>query len=106
VPPIITPDSETVWCVGEKVTVTWDTSNRPKEITNPKGELLLGHVNSDGSGGENLAPKSLAKNFLLAHGQISFVVPDVAPNNDYIVVLVGDSGDASQEFTIKAAEKD
>ncbi len=64
----------------------------------------------------------------MAQGHISFVVPDVGPNNDYIVVrayilflvylrrdahfalapraVVGDSGDASQEFTIKAAEED
>ena len=31
-----------------------DTSNPPAQVTNPIGTILLGHVNADGSGGENL----------------------------------------------------
>lgn len=31
-----------------------DTSNPPSQVTNPVGTLLLGYLNPDGSGGENL----------------------------------------------------
>ena len=31
-----------------------DTSNRPSQVTNPVGTLVLGYLNADGSGGENL----------------------------------------------------
>ena len=34
--------------------VNRDTSNRPSQVTNPVGTLLLGYLNPDGSGGENL----------------------------------------------------
>lgn len=31
-----------------------NTANPPAEVTDPTGTLLLGFINSDGSGGENL----------------------------------------------------
>jgi hypothetical protein len=31
-----------------------DTSKRPAKVTNPIGTLLLGHIEPDGKGGENL----------------------------------------------------
>ncbi|KAH9977576.1 hypothetical protein BJV74DRAFT_860283 [Russula compacta] len=100
-PRVITPNDDTVWKVGSTVTATWDISSRPAEVTNPIGTLLLGHINADGSGGENLdVDHPLAQNFTLAAGQVSFPVPSVSPGSNYIVVLIGDSGNASDEFTI------
>jgi len=101
-PPITTPNKSTVWCIGSEVTATWDTSNAPAEITNPTGTLFLGHLNGDGSGGENLdVDHPLANGFPLSQGKVSFEVPNVKPRNNYIVVLMGDSGNASQKFKIK-----
>jgi hypothetical protein len=63
--------------------------------------VLLGHLNEDGSGGENLdVANPLAQGFKLAAGTVTFPVPKVTPNDNYIVVLFGDSGNASPKFTI------
>lgn len=82
-PKVTNPNATTVWTIGSKETVIWyvertlhptppctygvgaspffliclydrDTSNRPENVTNPIGTLLLGYINPDGSGGENL----------------------------------------------------
>ncbi|KAK7034711.1 hypothetical protein VNI00_012118 [Paramarasmius palmivorus] len=36
-PPIILPDENTVWRIGDLVNVTWDNSNPPEPVTNPNG---------------------------------------------------------------------
>ncbi|KAI0322415.1 hypothetical protein OF83DRAFT_1049444 [Amylostereum chailletii] len=113
-PKITSPDASTVWSVGDKVLVTWyapvcssnhtaslpicrDTSNIP-EPKNFTGKLVLGFDSTDS---ENLdVDHPLATGFLLTDGQAQITVPDVAPKTDYIVVLFGDSGNASPEFTI------
>ncbi|KAI0250937.1 hypothetical protein BJV78DRAFT_1127119 [Lactifluus subvellereus] len=101
VPPITAPQAGTTWTVGHKVTVSWDTSTRPAQVTNPTGTLLLGFLDPYGTGGENLdVGNPLAKGFPLSAGKVDFVVPDVVPKNNYIVALIGDSGNISPEFTI------
>lgn len=77
-PPIIEPHKGAIWHIGSTATVTWyvwmmasgdtsmwreldplllftcrNTSSRPA-VTNPTGTLLLGYLQSDGEGGENL----------------------------------------------------
>jgi len=103
VPPIITPNAETSWTIGSNQTVTWDTSNPPSQVSNPIGTLLLGHLEPDGAGGENLdVDHPLARNFSLYDGSVTITVPNVVPGDNYIVVLIGDSGNASPEFKITA----
>ncbi|KAN0118575.1 hypothetical protein V8E52_004998 [Russula decolorans] len=102
-PRVTIPNSQTDWKVGSSQTVTWDTSNPPSQVTNPVGTLLLGYLNPDGSGGENLdVDHPLAQNFQLDAGSVTVTVPTVDPKDSYIVVLIGDSGNASEEFTISA----
>jgi len=102
-PKVTVPDAGTNWKVGSSQTVTWDTSNPPSQVTNPVGTLLLGYLNPDGSGGENLdVDHPLAQNFQLKAGSVTVTVPTVQPKDSYIVVLIGDSGNASNEFTISA----
>ncbi|KAF8488659.1 hypothetical protein F5888DRAFT_1622238 [Russula emetica] len=102
-PPVINPTTGTIWKIGSDQTVTWDTSNPPSQVTNPIGTLLLGYLNADGSGGENLdVDNPLAQNFQLAAGSVTITVPKVEPNDNYIVALIGDSGNISNEFTITA----
>jgi hypothetical protein len=102
-PRVTIPNSQTDWKVGSSQTVTWDTSNPPSQVTNPVGTLLLGYLNPDGSGGENLdVDHPLAQNFQLDAGSVTVTVPTVVPKDSYIVVLIGDSGNASEEFTISA----
>ncbi|KAH9933229.1 uncharacterized protein BXZ73DRAFT_18801, partial [Epithele typhae] len=98
-PPITDPTSQTVWTVGEKETVTWDTSVLEGVTpSNPNGTLLLGTFVDDQ---EHLMTESpLAKDFSLFDGNVTLTVPSVDPGKDYIVCLVGNSGNISPVFTI------
>ncbi|KAI6041372.1 hypothetical protein EDC04DRAFT_2565756 [Pisolithus marmoratus] len=98
-PPITSPTASTVWNVGETQIVTWSTANLPTNITNPNGMLVLGYIANDS---ENLMLQSpLATNLNYSDGQAPVTVPNVPTGTNYIVVLFGDSGNASPQFTIK-----
>jgi len=101
-PEITEPDSETVWLAGELVTVTWDTSDPPQNPTGTKGKLLLGRLEDNGDDeDEHLdVAHPLAYGFDMTDGKVRVRVPNVEPGNDYIVVLIGDSGNRSPLFTI------
>jgi hypothetical protein len=103
VPPVTEPSDKTVWKVGSKQTVKWDTSNLPpkENITNIHGTVLLGFLTDDS---ENLMSDTpLAKGFSLLDGQVEITVPNVEPRDDYIVALIGNSGNISPKFTIGKA---
>ncbi|EPQ52679.1 hypothetical protein GLOTRDRAFT_20378, partial [Gloeophyllum trabeum ATCC 11539] len=94
-PPISYPTAGTTWQVGGSYNITWDASNPPKQITNPIGhiDLLKNNVIITG------AP--LANGFSILDGTHEITVPlTVEPGSGYTVVLFGDSGDISPEFTI------
>ncbi|KLO11489.1 hypothetical protein SCHPADRAFT_793926, partial [Schizopora paradoxa] len=100
-PPIISPDKTTVWVIGTQQTVTWNTSvfqgSPPSSFS---GQILLGFLN-DTSGNEHLnTTNPLAAGFNITTGSATITVPDVAPGNDYIIALLGDSGNISPTFTI------
>ncbi|KAI9465051.1 hypothetical protein BJY52DRAFT_1090188, partial [Lactarius psammicola] len=97
-PHITNPTVSTTWNVGDKVSVTWDTSSIPQP-GNFTGQLLLGFLTSDS---ENLdVDHPLAQDFLLSTGSVQITVPNVPDGTHYyIVVLFGDSGNASPQFTI------
>ncbi|KAL5519896.1 hypothetical protein ACEPAG_1556 [Sanghuangporus baumii] len=102
-PPVISPNASTVWVVGQAQTVLWDTSDLPQQITNLQGVVVLGFLN-DSSGNEHLMIDSpLASGFDIRSGQVNIVVPDVEPRTDYIIALMGDSGNISDEFTITSS---
>jgi len=99
-PPVTAPKAGDVWTVRSTQLVTWATDEIPPSSANSTGTLLLGYF--DGySQGENLdIEHPLASGFLLADGCVHVEVPDVSPRDNYIVVLMGNSGNASPEFTI------
>jgi len=92
-PPVLYPNSSTVWMVGEKYNVTWDTSNPPTDISNPVGRIQLRQ-------GNQTLPEVLASNFSILSGTEEIQVPNVTPGSDYCIVLMGDSGNFSPLFTI------
>jgi len=93
VPPVLEPTSSTVWIVGQQAEVTWDTSNHPVNITNSIGRIMLRK--------SGLAtPVILASNFSILDGQVNVTVPWVIDGNDYQIVLFGDSGNFSPDFSI------
>ncbi|KAK0504097.1 hypothetical protein EDD18DRAFT_1132043 [Armillaria luteobubalina] len=100
-PPITSPTAGAVWTVGQTVMVTWNTTVIPpaSQVTNPIGKIVLGHQANNSLNLDLDHP--LASNFQLTDGQVDITVPDVEPRDDYIIVLFGDSGNTSPEFTIQ-----
>jgi hypothetical protein len=94
VPPITYPRAGTVWKIGSNHTVTWDNSNPPQEITNPDGVIVL----RKGNLATNI---TLASDFKVVNGHVTVQVPKVQPGNDYSLVLFGDSGNFSPQFSIE-----
>ncbi|KAF5314798.1 hypothetical protein D9758_014740 [Tetrapyrgos nigripes] len=93
VPPITSPVAGDVWVVGQQRTVTWDTSNAPARITNIIGQIILRK-------GEETVDFDLETCFDIRIGQIQVTVPEVADGDDYNLILLGDSGNVSPDFTI------
>ncbi|KAJ3485266.1 hypothetical protein NLI96_g5080 [Meripilus lineatus] len=82
VPPVTYPHQGTVWVVGQKHNVTWDTSNPPKSITNPKGRIILA------KGGLLNLSNPLATNFTVMDGRIEITVPNVPTGDDYSCLAI------------------
>ncbi|KAK0203281.1 hypothetical protein DFS33DRAFT_977612 [Desarmillaria ectypa] len=96
VPPILYPHSGTVWTINERHNVTWDISSAPVNITNSRGFILLRKEN-------RATPVILAEGFDIRLGRIEVTVPWVVQGDDYSLVLFGDSGNWSDNFTITGA---
>ncbi|TCD70869.1 hypothetical protein EIP91_001177 [Steccherinum ochraceum] len=94
VPPITSPDAGTIWVVGQTHNVTWDINGAPSQITNTNGTIVL--VTNGRLDLEN----PLADNFSILDGFHPVTVPDVPDSADYALVLFGDSGNISPNFTI------
>jgi len=98
-PTITSPTAAVVWQAGTTHNVTWATSNIPADKQNSTGLILLGHIANNS---ENLnITHPLASGFLLNKGFVPVTIPvDTVPRDDYVVVLFGDSGNTSPEFSI------
>ncbi|KAG2129814.1 uncharacterized protein EDB93DRAFT_1181494 [Suillus bovinus] len=96
VPTIICPTSDSTWTVGGTFLVTWDTSSEPAEVTNPTGKIYLRQ-------GDATQSNPIASGFPLTDGQVDVTIPDDTTPGTYMIVLFGDSGNWSQEFSIDAA---
>ncbi|KAJ6585178.1 hypothetical protein B0H19DRAFT_1250057 [Mycena capillaripes] len=107
-PHITSPTAAVRWAQCSNQTITWDTTHIPPAFVNNTGMILLGHngVLYDSKGNpqrtENLnTTHPLATHFAIGCGSVQISVPcDIPPRSTYIVVLFGDSGNCSPEFTI------
>ncbi|KAK0216642.1 hypothetical protein EDD85DRAFT_869772 [Armillaria nabsnona] len=97
VPPILYPHSGTVWTINQRHNVTWDTSNAPVNITNSRGIIVLRKDN-------RATPLIIAEGFDIRLGRFEITVPWVVQGDDYSLVLFGDSGNWSENFTITGAD--
>ncbi|KAF9472236.1 hypothetical protein BDN70DRAFT_818934 [Pholiota conissans] len=99
-PKITSPNAGSVWPIGSTQTVTWDTSDFPpvSQITNILGKVILGRDANDSLNLDFDHP--LAQNFNLTDGSVKVTVPNVQPGADYLIVLFGDSGNTSPDFSI------
>ncbi|KAH9928444.1 uncharacterized protein BXZ73DRAFT_102286 [Epithele typhae] len=93
VPPVTYPHAGTVWHSGQTHHVTWDTSAAPVNITNKVGRIYLRFHGIT-------TPLILAENFNILDGRVKVTVPLVDDRDDYGIVLFGDSGNFSPQFTI------
>jgi len=97
-PPIIQPNSSSVWPIGSTQIVIWSLDDVPSQITNPNGTIYLG-FNESNSLNLNLS-NPLVQILNLLAGNVTLIVPDVPPRDDYILNLSGDSGNISPPFAI------
>ncbi|GJE89472.1 hypothetical protein PsYK624_055730 [Phanerochaete sordida] len=95
VPKITNPHLGTILEVGQKYNVTWDTDNAPAQITNPLGQIIFAQ-----DGRLVGLDHPLTANFSILKGWEEITVPFVETDFDYAVVLIGDSGNFSPNFSI------
>ncbi|KAG1885031.1 hypothetical protein F4604DRAFT_1676456 [Suillus subluteus] len=94
VPPIIYPHASVVWIAGQHHNVTWETDDAPVNITNGIGRVYLATntiIDLD---------HPLAVGFNILDGRVAIQVPSVPTGQNYSIVLFGDSGNYSPQFTI------
>ncbi|KAI8375859.1 hypothetical protein BD560DRAFT_392124 [Blakeslea trispora] len=106
-PKITTPSTGTKWTAGQTVTVKWKTTfgkdNTPIPDTQ-RGYIKLGYLEKGDPYNEHLM-WDLAADFPLNSGAQQVTLPaNLETKVSYIIVLMGDSGNASKKFTIKAAK--
>ncbi|KAH9855881.1 hypothetical protein C2E23DRAFT_866494 [Lenzites betulinus] len=93
-PPVLYPHTGTVWYKGQTHNVTWDVSSPPVNITDKTGLITLRKSGIP-------TPLILADGFDILLGRVEVKVPWVIEGSDYSVVLFGDSGNWSEDFTIE-----
>lgn len=107
-PKITTPNSGTKWRAGQTVTVKWDTtyfdgSGNVPIPESSQGTIKLGYFENGDEYNEHLY-WDLATGFSLASGSQTVTLPgDLVTKTSYIIVLMGNSGNASAKFVIRAA---
>jgi len=94
VPPVTYPHQGTIWLAGAHYDVTWETKDAPVNITNSIGQIYLR------VGEETWLNTTLASGFNIRDGTVRVQAPKVPTGIDYSLVLFGDSGNFSPEFTI------
>jgi hypothetical protein len=107
-PKINVPNSSTKWRAGGSYVVKWDTTyfDGEKQVPIPstqKGTIKLGYLENNDPYNEHLM-WDLASDFNLDAGAYTVTLPsDLPTRRTYIIVLMGDSGNASKQFTIQAS---
>ncbi|KAN0127606.1 hypothetical protein V8E53_014584 [Lactarius tabidus] len=101
-PRLTVPHGGDIWPIKSTQQVCWDISNPPPNTQNATGVLYLGFL---ANGSENLdLDHPLKTGFLLSDGCTSVTVPEVPTGDNYIVDLMGDSGDVTDAFSIVPSE--
>ncbi|KAG1452495.1 hypothetical protein G6F56_007806 [Rhizopus delemar] len=107
-PVITSPTTGTKWRAGGTYIVKWETTyfDGEKQVPIPsieKGYIKLGYLEDSDPDNEHLL-WDLAGGFNLDSGSYSVTLPsDLETKRSYIIILMGDSGNASKKFTIRRA---
>ncbi|PWN44258.1 hypothetical protein IE81DRAFT_287292 [Ceraceosorus guamensis] len=97
-PKVISPHKHTVWLAGQTVNVKWDPSKLPAELGDLHGEIRLGY-RKEGETNEHLK-WVLRSNVPMKLGKQEVKLPDDLETKEHDIVVMGDSGNASEPFTI------
>ncbi|OAX39980.1 hypothetical protein K503DRAFT_688471 [Rhizopogon vinicolor AM-OR11-026] len=95
VPEITSPTSDSTWTVGGTYSVTWDTSSKPSQVTNPTGKIYLRQ-------GDATQSTPIESGFALSDGSVEVTIPEDTTPGSWMIVLFGDSGNWSSAFSINA----
>ncbi|KAF7973701.1 hypothetical protein HWV62_14376 [Athelia sp. TMB] len=80
-PHVLYPHNGTVWQMGSRHNVTWDTTSPPSEITNPNGQIYLRRDDT------TILKTPLASNFSILAGHVEIALPPNLPaGNKYRIV--------------------
>ncbi|KAJ3735064.1 hypothetical protein DFJ43DRAFT_1060354 [Lentinula guzmanii] len=94
-PTITSPVTGTVWVIGTEVNVTWcEHRQHPPDGVSNGGHIYLAKEE------DAIIPLSSNFDLVAANGSFTVMVPAVVPDNDYQIVLFGDSGNIGPSFTI------
>ncbi|KIK57160.1 hypothetical protein GYMLUDRAFT_263228 [Collybiopsis luxurians FD-317 M1] len=100
-PTITYPNERTVLKAGYGTYMSWKTDDMPEESKNSTGYIMLGWINGTDTNEHLDWRHPVASNFKYTDGKVNFTLPEnLEPRDDYIFVLMGDSGNASPTFTI------
>ncbi|KAI0087864.1 hypothetical protein BDY19DRAFT_994750 [Irpex rosettiformis] len=102
-PHVTTPSASSVWAVGDNQLVQWDTSSLDDAGKNATGMIFLGYLTPNETSEHLYIDHPLASGFKLGDGQANVTVFDVPTRDSYIVVLLGDSANRSDKFTINGS---
>ncbi|CAO3623894.1 unnamed protein product [Cunninghamella blakesleeana] len=100
-PQVTSPAEKEVLTAGSKYTIKWDTEH---VVGGPIPDYLTGTIKLGYLEGDDLNEHlfwELGKGFKLNQGSYEVTIPaDLETRTRYIIVLMGNSGNASKEFTI------
>ncbi|KAI8337409.1 hypothetical protein BC941DRAFT_425186 [Chlamydoabsidia padenii] len=104
-PTITSPTADSKWRAGDTRSITWDTENVAGGPIPPgtRGSIKLGYLDPKDSPNEHLFWDLGSVDDLTKGSQQVTLPGDLETKRSYIIVLMGDSGNASPEFTITAA---
>jgi hypothetical protein len=108
-PTITSPKAGDKWRSGGDFTVTWDTTynDGTKDVAIPEGtmgRIMLGYLEKGDQYNEHLQ-WTLKTEVHLSTGSQKITLPSgLSTKTSYIIVLMGDSGNASPQFTIRAGK--
>lgn len=101
-PTITSPSGGESFAAGSKTTLTWSLDGLPEQLKDSHVEVRLGYAPSEND--EGYHEKWSLGQFPITDGKAHVTLPsDLNPREDYLFVLLGDSGNFSKQFKVTTA---
>ncbi|KAI0032562.1 hypothetical protein K488DRAFT_17905, partial [Vararia minispora EC-137] len=100
-PSFVEPAGGESYPAGSNQVAMWSTESITGEAQNYTGVLYLGYATADSTSEHLDISHPLAYGFRLTDGQVEYTIPkNTTVRDTYFLVLVGDSGNTSPQFSI------